>query len=169
MRSTGRTTHESGISRRSTLPRRSLDSTRSRTLGGCRNQRRNALMPPPAIAGELSCACRLESISRPLNSQRGMAGYLGFSERVNELDDAQLADLAGRALPITPTDTDRNRQALSIRNRPAPSLDRCSRPFRQNPDAGGWRREDLGRHRHRQADEQGRARIDRVQSRVPIR
>jgi antitoxin (DNA-binding transcriptional repressor) of toxin-antitoxin stability system len=88
------------------------------------------------LLGELSLRVSPESISAPMNSQRGMAGYLGFSERVNELDDAQLADLAGRALPenAEPTLTDAaKRYQAEIGRRQA--LTDSAAHFEQNPDA----------------------------------
>jgi hypothetical protein len=88
------------------------------------------------LLGELSLRVSPESISAPLNSQRGMAGYLGFSERVNELDDAQLADLAGRALPenAEPTLADAaKRYQAEIGRRQA--LTDSAAHFEQNPDA----------------------------------
>ncbi|MCB1768672.1 MAG: hypothetical protein KDJ31_03065, partial [Candidatus Competibacteraceae bacterium] len=88
------------------------------------------------LLGELSLRVSPEAISAPLNSQRGMAGYLGFSERVNELDDAQLADLAGRALPenAEPTLTDAaKRYQAEISRRQA--LTDAAAHFERNPDA----------------------------------
>lgn len=88
------------------------------------------------LLGELSLRVSPESISAPMNSQRGMAGYLGFSERVNELDDAQLADLAGRVIPenAEPTLADAaKRYQAEIGRRQA--LTDSAAHFEQNPDA----------------------------------
>jgi hypothetical protein len=65
-----------------------------------------------------------------------MAGYLGFSERVNELDDAQLADLAGRALPenAEPTLTEAAKRYQSEIGRRQALTDSAAH-FEQNPDA----------------------------------
>lgn len=88
------------------------------------------------LLGELSLRVSPESISAPMNSQRGMAGYLGFSERVNELDDAQLADLAGRALPenAEPTLTEAAKRYQSEIGRRQALTDAAAH-FEQNPDA----------------------------------
>ncbi len=91
------------------------------------------------LLGELSLRVSPESISAPLNSQRGMAGYLGFANRVNELSDEQLQELANR--PIQEAEFGANPELTDAAKRYQAEIGRrqaltdSAAHFEQNPDA----------------------------------
>lgn len=77
-----------------------------------------------------------DTLAEPMTSARGVEGYLNFSDRPQELSDAQISEAAQRTLPKdAPAEWQAARDKYAVEAKRRQDLSTISTHFEQNPDA----------------------------------
>ena len=85
---------------------------------------------------ELSLRAAPDALNEPLDTRRGQAGYLGFTDRANELNDDQVFEAAQRPLPQdAPTELQDARARYGQEAKRRQDLNLAAAHFDQNPEA----------------------------------
>lgn len=85
---------------------------------------------------ELSLRAAPDALNEPLDTRRGQAGYLGFADRANELNDDQVFEAAQRPLPQdAPTELQDAHARYGQEAKRRQDLNLAAAHFDQNPEA----------------------------------
>ena len=85
---------------------------------------------------ELSLRAAPDALNEPLDTRRGQAGYLGFADRANELNDDQVFEAAQRPLPQdAPAELQDARARYGQEAKRRQDLNLAAAHFEQNPEA----------------------------------
>ncbi|MBK8184715.1 MAG: PLxRFG domain-containing protein [Candidatus Competibacteraceae bacterium] len=88
------------------------------------------------LIDELSLRAAPDALNEPLDTRRGQAGYLGFADRANELNDDQVFEAAQRPLPQdAPTELQDAHARYGQEAKRRQDLNLAAAHFEQNPEA----------------------------------
>ena len=87
------------------------------------------------LSDELALRATPDAIADPVDTARGKAGYIGFANRLNELNDDQLMDVAQRQIPADATDLQDAKAAYGKEVQRRHSLTQAATHFLNNPGA----------------------------------